>query len=163
MVGMISIYSVYAAIHNTWIISPPNYILFIVSLLAFILGIAGFRDKSSRFAKLRSWFSTLLSILLIFIFFVAMLFSAMFSGSKELLTSVQSPDQKYKIDFYSMDAGAMGTFGVLGELRGPLWFKKKIFMEKRVNQVQVEWVNNHTALINNRKLNLSTGEPLFLD
>jgi hypothetical protein len=76
---------------------------------------------------------------------------------------VQSPDEKYTINFYITDAGGMGTFGVLGELRGPLWFKKKIYVEKRVKQVDVKWVDNHTALINNHRLDLTTGGVLIVE
>lgn len=155
--------SIYSNVYNKWIIAPPTPVIFIFSIVGLILAILGFRDKSSWFAKLRSWFSTILSSILIFILIVVMLFTTLFSGSKELLTTVQSPDGKYTINFYISDAGGMGTFGVLGELRGPLWFKKKIYVEKRVDQVNIEWENSHTALINNHKLDLTTGEVLIVE
>jgi len=158
---ILTLYSLYSFIYNKWLISPPNYIILIFSFLALILGILGINDKSSWFAKLRSWVSIILSSILIFTLLIALSFTVMFSGSKELLSTVHSPDEKYTIHFYRTNAGAMGTFGILGELRGPLWSKKKIYAEKRADQVDVEWEDNHTILINNHKLDLTKGESLF--
>ncbi|MFM9281463.1 DUF5412 family protein [Paenibacillus jiagnxiensis] len=162
MLYVLTLYTVYSNIYNKWIIFPPNYIILIFSFLALILGILGYFDKSNWFAKLRSWISIILSSILIFTFLIAVSFTTMFSGSKELLSTVHSPDEKYTIHFYRTNAGAMGTFGILGELRGPLWSKKKIYAEKRVDQVEVEWKNNYTILINNHKLDLKKGESLIL-
>ena len=60
--------------------------------------------------------------------------------------------------FYHYDAGAAGSFGVRGEINGPLWFKKRIYYQSRVEHVEVEWVNNSTVSINKRTLNLKEGE-----
>lgn len=158
---ILTLYSLYSFIYNEWMISPPHYIILIFSFLALILGILGIFDKSSWFAKLRSWISIILSAVLMFTMLIAVSFTTMFSGAKGLLSTVHSPDDKYTIHFYHTDAGAMGTFGVLGELKGPLWSKKKIYAEKRVDQVDVEWENNHIILINNHKLDLKKGESLF--
>jgi hypothetical protein len=35
-------YSLYSNINNTWMVAPPNIILFIISLCVFVLGILGF-------------------------------------------------------------------------------------------------------------------------
>ncbi|WP_185131720.1 DUF5412 family protein [Cohnella zeiphila] len=140
----------------------PFYVILLFSFLTLTLGVIGFFDKTIRNAKFRSRFTTIFSIILIFVLFITMLFTTMFSGAKELLTTVHSPDGKYTVKFYHTDAGGMGTFGVLGELNGPLWFKKKIYVEKRVDQVDIEWKDNHTILINNHKLDLRKGETLFL-
>ena len=75
-------------------------------------------------------------------------------GINEYIRSVNSPDDHYTIDFYRYDAGAAGSFGIRGELNGPLWFKKRIFYQDSVEQVKVEWENNNTVTINNRTLNL---------
>ncbi|MDP4098995.1 DUF5412 domain-containing protein [Paenibacillus sp. P96] len=156
------LYSLYSNAYNQWLIIPPNYIILIFSFIVLILAILGFQDKSSWFAKLRSWLSTILSSILILSLIIVMSFTAMFSGAKELLTTAHSPDEKYTINFYRTDAGAMGTFGISGELEGSLWFKKKIYFEQRVDQVDFEWENSHTILINNHKLDLMKSEPLII-
>jgi fumarate reductase subunit D len=148
--------------NNQWLIIPPNYVILIFSFLVLFLAILGFKDKSNKFAKLRSWISTVLSSILIFILIVIMSFTAMFSGSKELLKTAHSPGEKYTINFYKTDAGAMGTHGILGELEGPLWFKRVIYYEQKVDQVDLEWENNHTVLINDRKLDLMKGDTSIL-
>ena len=156
----VSFYSLYSNITNTWLISPPTYILFIISLLAFILGIKGLKDKRNWRTKTRSWLTIILSSLLSIVLFLALSFTLFFSafGANEHIKTVSSPDNSYTIDFYLWDAGAAGTFGVRGELNGPLWFKKRIYYEKRIENVNVEWKSNHEVSINNRILKLNEGE-----
>lgn len=153
-------YSLYSNISNTWLIAPPSYILFIISLLAFSLGIIGFKDKRNWRTKTRSWLTVILSTFLSIALFIVLLLSIFASslGANELIETVQSPDGNYTIDFYRYDAGAAGTFGVRGEINGPLWFKKRIYHQRRIEQVEVKWKNNSTVSINNRTLNLKEGE-----
>jgi hypothetical protein len=158
----ITLYSIYALKNDAWRIAPPLYVALIAAGVIFTLGVLGFRDKSTTFAEVRSWLSTILSLIFIVIFFVSLLFGAFFSGSKELLITEHSPDKKHTIDFYSFNAGAMGPFGVRGELRGPLWFTKPVYQEKTMEPIEVVWQSNHEMLINNHKLDLSTGEPLYI-
>lgn len=158
----LTVYSIYAAKNDGWKIAPPLYVFLIAAVVVFILGILGFRDKSSRLAKARSWISTGLSLILIFVFLMSLLFTTLLPGQKKLLTTTQSPDKKYTIDFYSFNAGAMGPFIVFGELRGPLWFTKRIYQEKSLEQVEVIWDNNHELQINGGKLDLSSGKKLFV-
>ncbi|WP_438433085.1 DUF5412 family protein [Gorillibacterium sp. sgz500922] len=157
----ISAYSLYSYIYHTWLIAPPNVVLFGIALAALILGAIGFKDRSSRLAKWRSWTTTILSGLLIVLLCLVMAFTSMFSGAKTKIKTVQSPDGAYTLDFFYTNAGAMGPFGVLGERNGPLWFKKVIFYEERVDQVEVEWVDNHTVVINKVRLDLSAGDTSF--
>lgn len=85
------------------------------------------------------------------------LFFSLF-GVNEHIKTVSSPDNGYTIDFYFWDAGAAGTFGIRGELNGPLWFKKRIYYEKRTENVNVEWKSNNKVSINNHTLKLNEGE-----
>lgn len=127
--------------------------------LAFILGILGFKDKRNFWTKTRSWLTLFLSTLTSFALLFIVLFTLVFSfGSNEHFKTVSSPDQRYTIDFYRWDAGAAGTFGIRGEINGPLWFKKRIYYEKRVEDVEVDWKNNHEVSINKHVLNLDKGE-----
>lgn len=144
--------------NNKWLVIPPNYVILLFSIVALTLAILGFKDKFNKSVKLRSWISTVLSTILILIMIVVVSFTTMFSGSKELLTTTQSPDKQYTINFYKTDAGAMGSYGVIGELEGPLWFKKLIYSQHKVDQIDLKWDNNHTVLINDHKVNLMQGE-----
>ncbi|MFC0525603.1 DUF5412 family protein [Pontibacillus salicampi] len=153
-------YSLYSKINYTWIIAPPNYILLIISLTAFTLGIIGFKYKRNWWAKTRSWLtvilSTLTSIGLILVVSFTLFFSSM--GANEHIKTATSLDGNYTIDFYRYDAGAAGSFGVRGEINGPLWFKKRIYYQDRVNQVIVEWESDDSVSINNHILKLDEGD-----
>ncbi|TDL31739.1 hypothetical protein E2R51_10950 [Jeotgalibacillus sp. S-D1] len=155
----LTFYSFYSYVEGSWLISPPNYILLGFSVIAFILGIKGLKDKRNRWTKVRSWLTLVLSSLLSIVLSLAILFGLHFSsGANVYLKTINSPDGKYTIDFYRWDQGAMGTFGVRGELNGPLWIKKRIYIQKRTEDVNVEWESNDAVLINNHLLNLDNGE-----
>ena len=69
--------------------------------------IHGFKKFSASLIGVVSFLMTALLLCVFLLQLVIMLFG----GATHLTTSI-SPDQRYKIDFYYFDAGAMGTFGV---------------------------------------------------
>ena len=98
-------------------------------------------------------------MLSIILFLAVLLSLLLFSlGANEQISTTYSSDGNYKIDFYRWDAGAAGSFGIRGELKGPLWFKKRIYYERRVMQAEIKWENNHSVSINNHLLDLAEGE-----
>ena len=134
--------------------------LLIMSLLAFYLGVFGFKDKRNWRTKTRSWITIILSSLLSIGLFLGVSLTLLLSllGASEHVKTVHSPDDNYTIDFYRYDAGAAGSFGVRGELNGPLWFKKRIYYQDSIDQVEVDWKNNSTVSINKHILNLKEGD-----
>ncbi|XKF67543.1 DUF5412 domain-containing protein [Virgibacillus necropolis] len=62
------------------------------------------------------------------------------------------------MELYRTNGGAATSFGVVGELKGPLWFKKRVYSDYRMDHADVRWKNNHTVSINNHKINLGEGE-----
>ena len=146
--------------NNTWLISPPIYILLILAVLSLILGVKGLKDKRSWLTKTRSWLTISLALLLSISLFLVLSFTLLFSsiGANEHIKTVSSPDDRYTIDFYRWDAGAAGTFGVRGELNGPLWFKKRIYYEQRIENIDVDWESDYKVLINNHTLDLKNGD-----
>ncbi len=158
----ISFYSLYSTIDSTssWLIAPPIYILLLVSILTFIFGVMGFKDSKNWQSKTRSWVTIILSLLLSIALFLVILLTSFFSslGVNEHIKTIRSPDQNYTIDFYYYDAGATGSFGVRGELNGPLWFKKRIFNQKGIKEVSINWDSNNIVLINDKMLNLDNGD-----
>lgn len=155
----LAVYSLYSILNNTWLIAPPNYVLLIISLLAFILGIIGFKDKRNWWVKTRSWLTVILSSLTSIGLLLVLLFISVFSmGTNEHIKTVSSPDENYTIEFYRFDAGASGSFGLRGELDGPLWFKKRIYLQHNVEQVEVEWEDDNKVSINENILKLDEGD-----
>lgn len=144
--------------NNTWLIAPPNYILFMISFLSFFLGIKGLKDKRNWLTKTKSWLTITLSLLTSIVLFLALSLPLVSLGANEHIKTVSSPDNSYTIEFFRWDAGAAGTFGVRGELNGPLWFKKRIYYGKRIENVNVEWKSNNEVSINNHVLKLNEGE-----
>ncbi|MDQ0300209.1 hypothetical protein J2S78_002656 [Salibacterium salarium] len=146
--------------NNTWLIAPPHYILFLISILAFILGVKGCKDKRNRLVKLRSWLTVIVSSLLSLVILSVLLLSSFASSLQEDVhfKTIHSPENNYTIDFYRWDSGSAGTFGVRGEWNGPLWFKKRIYYEEKTKNITVEWTNNDMVSINNHALNLDEGE-----
>ena len=153
-------YSVYSNLNHGWQIAPPNYVLLLISLLAFIMGMIGFKDKRNWKTITRSWLTLILSFFLgsALLLVVMLSFAASAMGANVHIKTVQSSDGHYTIDFYRYDAGAAGSFGVRGELNGPLWFKKRIFYQDSIEKVHVEWKDSTTVSINEHLLDLKEGE-----
>ncbi|MFQ3544112.1 DUF5412 family protein [Halobacillus rhizosphaerae] len=160
----LSLYSLYSWLNHTWLVAPPNYVLLCFGIIALFLGLKAVKGQVGLFFKLMSWFSIIFSFLLSTILLAAFLLSLVFhtSGGRELIRSIHSPDGAYTIDVYRWDAGAAGSFGIMGERKGPLWFKKRIYYQRHKDQVEAVWENNHTVTINHHKLNLQKGETYGL-
>jgi len=156
----IGAYSLYSNVKNLWLIAPPNYVLLGVSIIALILGLKGLGYQKNKWVKVRSWVTITLSILTSLALALVFGFTAIFSfmGANEHIKTVSSPGNNYKIDFYRWDAGAAGSFGIRGELNGPLWFKKRIFIQQHLEDVNVEWKSDSQVLINHHLLDLDEGE-----
>lgn len=150
-------YSIYSNIQNMWLIAPPNYILLLMSVTAFILGILGWKSKRKKMiSTITIVFSSLASICLLFVVTISAFASGM--GANEKIKSVTSPNDNYTVDFYQYDAGAAGSFGIRGEINGPLWFKKRIFYQNRLDHVDVDRESDEVIKINYHTLNVAEGE-----
>ncbi|WP_246001106.1 DUF5412 family protein [Oceanobacillus piezotolerans] len=150
-----SLHSIYAFHNQTWSVSPPVSILWLLTVIAFVMGIVGFKDKRSRVAIWRSWLTVLVTFSLSAILLLAIVVNTF---TREPIETIQSPDSKITIDFYTVNGGAATSIGVLGIVDGPLWFKKNIYNDNNMHKADVEWTNNHTITINNHTLDLSKGE-----
>ncbi|WP_152111294.1 DUF5412 family protein [Bacillus sp. B1-b2] len=150
-------YSFYAFLDQKWQVHFPNEIFLIICLALFILGLIGFRGVRNGKDLLKSWTTVSLTLLLCLGLLLIVLFK-LFWGGSAVIMSTESPDEAYSIDFYSWDQGATGSFGIRGELQGPLWFKKAIYLEEEVDNVKVNWKSNSMIEINGKQLELKNGE-----
>ncbi|RDI45594.1 DUF5412 family protein [Falsibacillus pallidus] len=153
--SLLSLLFLLSLIYSDWSIAPP-YIFWFISVISFILGIIGFKDKTSRRSRFRSWFTVILSLMLSGIFFLGVI--RFLFISEELIKTAVSPDDNYKVEFYLINGGAATSFSVLGKLDGPLWLKKTIYYQSPMDHADVKWVDNHTISINNQILNIKEGD-----
>ena len=151
----LSFQALYASYNRTWQLSPDALTLWLLSVVVFIIGIRGFKDKSSKGARWRSWLTSLIIVPLSIAFLLGVAVNAM---AREHIETTQSPDNKTTIDFYTLNGGAATSISVTGIVNGPLWFKKRIYYEVPMHEVDVEWLNNRTIKINNHTLDLHKGE-----
>lgn len=151
----LSFQALYASYNGTWQWAPDALTLWLLTIGAFVIGIMGFRDKSNKRAKWRSWLTMLITIPLSMVFLLGV---AVNTFAREHIETTQSPDAKITIDFYTLNGGAATSISVTGIVNGPLWFKKRIYYEDPMHKVDTEWKNNHTVTINNHTLNLAKGE-----
>ena len=143
-----------------WTVSTSSLVAltmaFISVLYLLIKGAKSIHGFKKILASLIGVVSFLMTALLLCVL-TLQLVVILLGGITPLTTSV-SPDQRYKINFYYFDAGAMGTFGVRGELDGPFGFKKHMYYERHATEAQIEWLNDYTISINGNELNLKNGE-----
>ncbi|GAA0593672.1 hypothetical protein GCM10009001_07310 [Virgibacillus siamensis] len=156
---VLSLNAIYASIYQLWSAAPPVFILLLIAIIAFVMGMKGLKGKQSSLAKWRGWFTLIMSFLLS----VILLFlTAVNIMVEEPLKTVHSPDAAITIDFFTVNGGAATSISVKGIVNGPLWFTKKIYSDINMNKADVNWINNHTVKINNHTLNLNKGE-IFSD
>ncbi|MEY9974985.1 succinate dehydrogenase hydrophobic anchor subunit [Lysinibacillus sp. RC46] len=151
----LSFQALYASYNRTWQLAPDALTLWFLSVIVFIIGIMGFKDKSSKRARWRSWLTLLIIVPLSIAFLLGV---AVNTVAREHIEATQSPDNKTTIDFYTLNGGAATSISVIGIVKGQLWIKKRIYYENRMHKVDVEWENNHIVIINNHTLNLDKGE-----
>lgn len=155
LIIVLSLHSLYASYNHSWSVAPPASILWLLTVIIFVMGIIGFKDKSSRGARWRSWLTVLIAFPLSAIFLLGV---AVNTFAREPIETAQSPDSKITIDFYILNGGAASSISVSGIVNGPLWFKKRIYYDDNMHKADVEWTNNHIVTINNHTLNLNKGE-----
>ena len=154
----LSFQALYAAYNLTWQLAPDALTLWLLSVVTFIIGIKGFEDKSSKRAKWRSWLTMIIIVPLSIAFLLGVVVNTI---AREHIETTQSLDNNFVIDFYTINGGAASSISVTGVLDGPLWFKKRIYYEDPMHEVDVEWENNYTVTINKHTLNLKKGEFFF--
>lgn len=151
----LSLQALYASYNRTWQLSPDALTLWLLSVVVFIISIKGFKDKSSKRARWRSWLTILIIVPLSIAFLLGV---AVNTIAREHIETTQSPDNRTTIDFYTLNGGAATSISVEGIVNGPLWVKKRIYYENRMHKVDVEWKNSHIVIINNHTLDLDKGE-----
>lgn len=98
-----------------------SYTTLIVIALLFVLIIYSLLKEYKQLSCLKkvvASFLNTISILftsLILLFFALKIIVYSFGGTEHLVKSY-SPDMGYTLDFYAFDAGAMGSFGIRGNL-----------------------------------------------
>ena len=154
----LSFQALYASYNRAWQLAPDALILWLLSIVVFIIGILGFKDKSSKQARWRSWLTVLIIVPLSIAFLLGV---AVNTIAREHIETTQSPNNKTTIDFYTLNGGAATSISVTGIVNGPLWFKKRIYYENRMHKADVEWENSHIIIINNHTLNLEKERNFF--
>lgn len=134
---------------NTWQVTP-GYFLFVFLLISIFLLKMAFKKKNVQTIpqKLLISLTILLNLFVTIVLCIYLFFFLLFPRSFDLIETQTSPNEKIQLNFYSFDAGGMGTFGIIGEVNGPLWFKKRIYYETHVEDVHIEWIDNDTLFIN---------------
>ena len=140
-----------------------SYTTLIVVALLFVLIIYTLLQEYKQLSRLKKAVTFVVNTTsivftsIIILFFAIKIVVYSFGGTEHLLTSF-SPNMGYTLDFYAFDAGAMGSFGVRGELDGPFGFKKQIYYEKHAEEANIQWLTDEIVVINGHELNLKNGE-----
>lgn len=146
--------------NSTWTITDgPILIVYIAFFVSVILSYKG-GSPVGWLRKIGTYLMRTFSILFIIIFslyFCFKLFLMTFGGIAHVADTT-SPDGKYKIEFNSFDAGAAGTFGISGTIKGYFGFEKLFYYEVHGTEVEIEWPSNDTIIVNGHELNLAKDE-----
>ncbi len=141
--------------YGGWVLAPP-LITWVMAILAFVLAIVGLPNTRKWYLVVRGIVTLLFSLGLIILLLLPLARES-FVG-KELIHTTESPNGEYMVDFYRMNGGAATSFWIVGELDGPLWLKKTVFYDYRMDEVEVAWVDDTTLMANLHQFNLAEGE-----
>ena len=152
-------FSYWLLVTTLWDVSVV-LIMFITSVAAFWLTIKGYHSLTGRRGKISGWLLGIGSLLLsgVLLLFLLLDLLVLVFGAAEHIATSESPDGRYTVEFVFYNGGAVGPFGIRGELDGPLWFTKSIYHEPRGFEADATWQNDHTVLINGHTLDLQEGE-----
>lgn len=77
----------------------------------------------------------------------------------EKIQSIHSPDKTYTLHIYRHNGGATTSFAIRGELvtnTKKFMNMKNIYWNYREEDATVQWLDNHTVMINKHKLHVET-------
>ena len=73
---------------------------------------------------------------------------------EELITTIESPDKKYKLNLYLNRGNATVDFSVRGEIENKLGMKKNIYYQYHTNKGKASFIENDVVQINGEILNI---------
>ena len=75
----------------------------------------------------------------------------------EKLASYSSPSEQYTVVIYLCNGGATVDYSIRGELIDHSTdIKKNIYWSYHESEAKVEWIDETTVMINNKRLNIET-------
>ena len=72
-----------------------------------------------------------------------------------LITTIESPDKKYKLNMYLNRGNMTVDFSVRGEIENKLGMKKNIYYQYHTNKGEANFVKNDVVEINGEVLNIN--------
>lgn len=86
---------------------------------------------------------------------VLILFNSIFSPDKELISTTESIDGRYKVEAYRINGGATTDYAVRCYLKGDkILGKKLIYNDYHVDSASLIWIDNDTIWINGHEIDL---------
>ena len=86
---------------------------------------------------------------------VLILFNSIFSPDKELISTTESIDGRYKVEAYRINGGATTDYVVRCYLKGDkILGKKLIYNDYHVDSASLIWIDNDTIWINGHEIDL---------
>ena len=86
---------------------------------------------------------------------VLILFNSIFSQDKELISTTESIDGRYKVESYRINGGATTDYAVRCYLKGDkILGKKLIYNDYHVDSASLIWIDNDTIWINGHEIDL---------
>lgn len=134
----------FASFFSYWRVFPS--VLFAWPILFFIVYCAlKIPDSKSGFYR---WLSLTTPTLLAMILILPTA-QALLTKEDKLLTTT-SPNEAYTVNVYQKS----NPKALVAELKGPLWFKQHLHVERHFDHLIVEWITNHQLQINHHVIDL---------
>ncbi|MDU4884405.1 MAG: DUF5412 family protein [Clostridium celatum] len=122
-------------------------------------------NKIIKKIKVQSTIAFILGLLILGLLIGGIIFlKEFFSPSKELISTTESIDGKYKVEAYLINGGATVDWAVRCYLKSDkILGKKLIYNDYHIDSASLIWIDNDTISINGHKIDLPDGKYDFRD
>ena len=149
-----------AADFNHWYFTPSLLVNVVLLVLALVLLLIGFKKRQSKEKIFYGIFISMLYVTTACILSISAFFSPL--ETQKYVESSSSTDSSHTLDVYFMEKEYGSYDKIIIYEKGPLWFKRLVYLEEDQSNASITWNTNDEVKINETTLSLKNHETIFI-
>lgn len=150
-----------AADLNYWYFTPNLLVSIVLLVIAIVLLLIGFKKRKSKEQLIYGIFISMLYVTTACLLSISAFFSPL--ETQKYVESSTSLDSSHTLDVYFMEK-EFGSFDKVAIYeKGPLWFKRLVYLEEDQSNASITWNSNDEVKINDTTISLKNNETIFIN